>query len=228
VQCDPQAPPTTYVDQVVCNDSALKVLDAEMASAVGAILSSPTAPRDFEAGQRAWMARRDQCSNIPCVGSQYQERLREIAAFVPSGGDSKHADDETTAETRRIAVEWGIPLLRGRLYLPQLRLQSLQSSLNPSPVMIAWTKVMVLTGVSVERDLSSQYNDNSLRFLGCKFLDKAAQEQLGGGKLCGNNTKFPIFVSIMPIGPPNQYAQSVFLPVTREKSLRRTISPSAS
>jgi uncharacterized protein len=102
VQCDP---PVGNGSRFVCSHQGLRDLDARMVSTVGAILRSPTAPRDFEASQRAWMAQRDDCSNDPCVYSRYEERLSQIAAFVPDAGTPDLADAGTVAETRRIAAE---------------------------------------------------------------------------------------------------------------------------
>jgi hypothetical protein len=83
------------------------------------------------------MAQRDDCSKDPCVYSRYEERLSQIAAFVPDAGTPDLADAGTVAETRRIAAEWGIPMLRGRLYLPQQQIKDLKFSIGETPVMRA-------------------------------------------------------------------------------------------
>jgi hypothetical protein len=47
-------------------------------------------------------------------------------------------------------------MLRGRLYLPQQQIKDLKFSIDETPVMRAWKKLMLATGLSAERDLIKQ------------------------------------------------------------------------
>jgi uncharacterized protein len=184
----PCHPPLPNGSRFVCFTQNLKDLDARMVSTVGTILQSPTMPRDFEASQRAWMAERDKCTNDNCISARYRERLAEIAAFVPAQGAPDLVDSQTAEKNRRIAVEWSIPLLRGRLYLPAPELEPIQYSLNKIPAMTAWRKFMLTLGLADEPDLLKKYNDSSLNLVACTLLDEASQKQLGGEGICRNRS----------------------------------------
>jgi len=76
---------STRVEGLICDNPRLGELDSELAEAYRiALRDSPwaSANRRIRAEQKAWIARRDRCSNAGCVKRMYQMRLGQLHAEV--------------------------------------------------------------------------------------------------------------------------------------------------
>ncbi|MBZ9936556.1 hypothetical protein LB518_09635 [Mesorhizobium sp. BR1-1-16] len=181
VPCDPPPPNGS---RFVCFNAGLMQLDGKMVSAVSAILTSETKPRDFESSQLAWVARRDDCGNDTCISSLYGKRLAELADFVPRDKPSDVASPAMAETTRRIAAEWNLPILRGRLYLPQPDIDRLSHFSSDGPALSAWKTFILAAGLAAEPDLAPQYNEDTAAFIGCTMLDEDIITKIGTQELC--------------------------------------------
>lgn len=83
---------TSPVERLICSNPALSALDDEMARLYSAALARAKAPEYYagtiatpeklRAEQRAWLAKRDRCTNPACVDSEYISRLAFINAAI--------------------------------------------------------------------------------------------------------------------------------------------------
>ncbi|BCU06759.1 lysozyme inhibitor LprI family protein [Allochromatium tepidum] len=83
---------TTLVENAICQDSELGALDetlAEQYQAVWRATSGESARQALKKSQRAWLAKRNQCQDRPCLVRVYRERLDALDVAV-ADPESKH------------------------------------------------------------------------------------------------------------------------------------------
>lgn len=70
----------SHAETTICADSALAGADAELAESYGRLLrhTSASARAVVRAGQRAWLARRDDCPDAACLRVRYDTRDTEL------------------------------------------------------------------------------------------------------------------------------------------------------
>lgn len=75
---------SSRVEKAICADPALSALDAEMARAFAPLVRDPATAGPVRAAQRAWLARRDRCTQAACIEAALRARLAELKTAAPA------------------------------------------------------------------------------------------------------------------------------------------------
>lgn len=77
---------TTLVEKAICTDKALNRLDevlSENFKRMSAAKIGEGALANLRSSQRSWLAVRNQCADVNCIGKRYRERIDVICSDYP-------------------------------------------------------------------------------------------------------------------------------------------------
>ncbi|NEV62957.1 DUF3298 domain-containing protein [Thiorhodococcus minor] len=77
----------TWVEKTLCRDASLGALDETMADSFRAAREAASDPDSLLAEQRAWLKRRNRCSNITCLHDLYEARIQALRTRAPGARD---------------------------------------------------------------------------------------------------------------------------------------------
>lgn len=77
------------VEKSICSDRELSVLDSELGRTYRALLSSTPNSASLIAEQKSWLASRNQCPDIGCLKSAYQDRLTALRGTGQPSGEQQ-------------------------------------------------------------------------------------------------------------------------------------------
>lgn len=81
----------TWVEQAICRDPDLSVLDERMAEAFRAARAGAADPDALLGEQRRWLERRNGCGNTTCLHALYEARVRALRTAAGQTGDASAA-----------------------------------------------------------------------------------------------------------------------------------------
>ncbi|WP_295878658.1 lysozyme inhibitor LprI family protein [uncultured Thiohalocapsa sp.] len=98
---------STRIETLICADAQLSGLDAELADLYRAARRSTDDPERLTSAQRAWLKRRDRCTDSDCVADLYRQRIAELGGDAGGDGDTPMGAPRTerSAEAVRITQQ---------------------------------------------------------------------------------------------------------------------------
>lgn len=87
----------TWVEKAICQDASLSALDETMAERFRAARADAADPAPLVAEQRAWLKRRNRCTNTTCLHKRYEARIQALAATL---ADRRDQDVQGVSEGR--------------------------------------------------------------------------------------------------------------------------------
>ncbi len=97
------------IETMICQNTELSALDNQLLKAYKTALADSSSPNDIKGEQKDWLyAVRNHCTDIACLKTAYQSRLKQLAAIKPlSGvaGDYERHDENASINVQAVEYE---------------------------------------------------------------------------------------------------------------------------